>query len=298
MTNGIAIVTDSTSYIPQDLLSEHSVSIVPLHVTLGDRTGQEGGEISPHDVALALRDKSISVSTSRPTPEDFLRTYHRLLDEGAHDIVSLHISSELSGTFDSARTAAVECNEKRPQTRVHVVDSRITCMAMGQAALAAARAACDGRVIDDVLRLVSWVAEESTNLFYVDTLEYLRRGGRIGAAQALLGTALAVKPLLHLSDGRIAPLEKVRTSSRAISRLKTLALEAAARRENRVQVAVQHLAAGERAEAVAEDLARALPADTSIVVGEVGAVVGAHVGPGLLGIALTPLAEALPPRAS
>ncbi len=295
MTTGTAVVTDSTSYIPKALLAEHPISIVPLHVVLGDRSGQEGGEITPQDVATALRDKSIAVSTSRPTPADFLRVYYRLLDEGARDIVSVHISAELSGTFDSARTAAAECNEKRPEGRVHVVDSRITCMAMGQAALAAERAAQAGAEVEDILRLVTWIAEESTNLFYVDTLEYLRRGGRIGAAQALLGTALAVKPLLHLSEGRIVPLEKVRTSSRAIARLKALALAAAAKRDNQVRIAVQHLAAAERAESLAADLAKALPADTSIVVGEVGAVVGAHVGPGLLGIALTPLSDTPPP---
>lgn len=296
MHTGTAVVTDSTSYIPEDLLGDLPISVVPLHAILGDRSGEEGSEVTPQEVAAALRDKKVAVSTSRPTPGDFLCVYNDLLDGGARDIVSIHISGELSGTWDAARTAAAECDEKRGAHLVHVVDSRVTGMAMGYAVLAAAEAAVGGADAEGIAELAARMTHESINLFYVDTLEYLRRGGRIGAAQALLGTALAVKPLLHLTEGRIVPLEKVRTSSRAIARLKTLALEAAAKQNNEVQVAVHHLAAAERAEAIRADLAEALPDGTRIVVAEVGAVVGAHVGPGLLAIALSPLPTALTPR--
>jgi len=152
--------------------------------------------------------------------------------------------------------------------------------------LAAARAAASGATVDEVAEAARARAESSTAVFYVDTLEHLRRGGRIGAASALLGSALAVKPLLHLVDGQIQPLEKVRTSARAISRLEELAVERA--RDAPVDVAVHHLANGDRADALAERLRGRLPGIDEMVVSEVGAVVGAHVGPGMLAVVVSP----------
>jgi len=152
--------------------------------------------------------------------------------------------------------------------------------------LAAARAAASGATVDEVAEAARARAESSTAVFYVDTLEHLRRGGRIGAASALLGSALAVKPLLHLVDGQIQPLEKVRTSARAISRLEELAVERA--RDAPVDVAVHHLANGDRAGALAERLRARLRGIDEMVVSEVGAVVGAHVGPGMLAVVVSP----------
>lgn len=273
----VAVVTDSTSYLPPELSEALGVRVVALGVQLDGRTGREGRDISPADVTAALRDR-MTVTTSRPTPAEFLEVYRSALREGAEAVVSVHLSAELSGTCDSARLAAGELD----QGVVRVVDSRSTAMALGFAVLAAARPAAEGAGVEAVAQATRACRERTSALFYVDSLEWLRRGGRIGTAAAMLGTALAVKPLLHLADGRIVPLEKVRTSSKAIARLVQLTVNRAG--TGQVDIAVQHLAAPERAADVARQLRQALPNLRELHESEVGAVVGAHVGPGLLGV--------------
>lgn len=193
----------------------------------------------------------------------------------------MHISAELSGTAEAARLAAAEA-----PVPVRVVDSRLVGMALGYGVLAAAEAIEAGRELDEVVAAVTARTAVTSGFFYVDTLEHLRRGGRIGAARALLGSALAVKPLLHLDGGRIEPLEKVRTASRAIARLEEIAVEQAGERV--VDIAVHHLAAEERAEPLAERLRGRIPGLCDLYVSEVGAVIGAHVGPGLLAVVVSP----------
>jgi DegV family protein with EDD domain len=276
----VAVVTDSTAYLPDGIASKHDVGVVPLHVVLGLRTGMEGTEVSPSDVASALAERRISVSTSRPTPGEFAAAYRAA---GSQCIVSVHLSGELSGTVEAARLAAADVEGDGIEVRV--IDARSIAMGLGFAVIAAAEAATAGADVDDVSAAASSTAERTTTLFYVDTLEHLRRGGRIGAAAALFGTALAVKPLLHVLDGRIAPLEKVRTASKALARLEDLAVGLA--KDAPVDVAVHHLAAGEKANALAERLRARLTGLQSMHVSEVGAVVGAHVGPGLLGVVVS-----------
>ena len=271
------MVTDSTSYLPVGLAEELGVRVVPLQVQLGGRTGLEGQDVTPADVCAALRSRT-AVTTSRPTPAEFVEVYRAVLDAGAGTVVSVHLSAELSGTCDSARLAAAEFD---PGV-VQVIDSRSAAMALGFAVLAAAQAAAAGAGPADVEQAARTALDRTSALFYVDSLEWLHRGGRIGSAAARFGTALAVKPLLHLSDGRIMPLEKVRTASKAIARLVQLTVQKAG--SDPVDVAVQHLAAPERAAEVAGRLKESLPNLGQLFESEVGAVVGAHVGPGLLGV--------------
>lgn len=278
MAERVVIVTDSTAYLPTGLDAELGITVVPLHVVVNGRSGTEGVDVSPADVAQALAERRGTVSTSRPSPVDFAATYRALLADGAAGIVSVHLSSELSGTWDAARLAAAECG---PQA-VRVVDSRTTAMGLGFAVLAAAEAAGAGTALSEVERIAEQTVDRTTTLFYVDTLEYLRRGGRIGAAQKWLGTALAVKPILHVVAGRIVPLEKVRTAGKALARLEELAVSAAGDAE--VDVAVQHLAAADRAAGLADRLRAGLPGLHRLYDSEVGAVVGAHAGPGLIGV--------------
>jgi DegV family protein with EDD domain len=273
----VTVVTDSTSYLPAGLADELGIRVVPLQVQLGDRTGREGVDVSPGDVTSALRCR-VPVSTSRPTPGDFGKLYRSILETGSSAVLSVHLSGQLSGTCDSARLAAAELDDDL----IRVVDSRSAGMALGFAVLAAARAAASGSALPEVEQAARSVLGSTTALFYVDSLEWLHRGGRIGSAAARFGTALAVKPLLHLSDGRIQPLEKVRTATKAIARLVQLGVAAAGDRP--VDVAVQHLAAPDRAADLARQLREALPALHQLYESEVGAAVGAHVGPGLLGI--------------
>jgi DegV family protein with EDD domain len=220
------------------------------------------------------------VTTSRPTPERFVAAYESLAQAGATAIVSIHLSALMSGTYESAVIAA-----RSAPVPVTVVDSETVAMALGFAVLSAAAAAARGADPAEVARTAQDRAAASSALFYVDTLDFLRRGGRIGAAQALLGQALAVKPILTVTKGRVCPLEKVRTAARALARLEELALGRA--EGHVVDLAVHHLDAADRANALAERLAARLP-DADIVVSEVGAVVGAHVGPGMVAVVVAP----------
>jgi DegV family protein with EDD domain len=276
----VALVTDSTAYLPDEAVARHGIDVVPLSVVVGDQVLAEGIEVTPGDVADALRRK-VQVTTSRPNPEAFAAAYRAAAERGAEGVVSLHLSAELSGTYEAAVLAA-----EAAEIPVRVVDTRMVAMALGYCVLTAAEVAGNGGGVDEVATAAEKRAGATTGFFYVDTLEYLRRGGRIGAARAMLGSALAVKPLLHLSGGRIEPLEKVRTSSRAIARLEEIAIHQAGMGE--VDLAVHHLAAEAGARQLAERLRERIPGLRELYVGEVGAVIGAHVGPGLLAVVVSP----------
>jgi len=282
----VAVVTDSTAYLPAELAEQHGIEIVPLYVVLPGHSGREGLEVGPPEGATAPATRGQHVKTSRPTPGDFVAAYRRCLDAGADRIVSVHLSSELSGTWDAARLAAVQIGEHI----VTVIDSRATAMATGFAVLAAARAAAEGADAAVVAEAARQTAATTRILFVVDTLEHLRRGGRIGAAAAILGSALAVKPVLHVVEGEVVPLEKVRTSARAFNRLVQRAVETAG--DGPASIAVHHLAAPERAERLAAELRERLPKLRELYVSELGAAIGAHVGPGAVGVVVVPAPEA------
>lgn len=275
-----ALVTDSTAYLPADLIEAHGIGVVPLHVVVGGKERREGVDIEPGEVAEALRGFR-PVSTSRPAPQAFLDVYRDLADKGADAIVSVHISSDMSSTLGSAQLAA-----QQSPVPVTVIDSRSMGMAMGYAVLAGAALASRGALPEEVAAAVEARCGRTTVVFYVDTLEHLRRGGRIGRANALVGSALAIKPILGLEDGSIVPLERVRTSSRAIARLEELAVTAAG--TEAVDIAVHHLDSHERAEKLAERLRSRIDRVEEFMIVELGAVVGAHVGPGTLAIAVSP----------
>src|SRR5215213_3801141 len=278
----VAVVTDSTAYLPSELTEGYGIHVVPLYVVLPGRSGREGFDVGPEDVARALAVRGQTVSTSRPTPGDFVAAYRHALDQGADRLVSIHLSGELSSTSDAARLAASQVGEHL----VTVVDSRSAAMGCGFAVLAAARSAAAGADAAEVAATARRTAHETTTFFVVDTLEHLRRGGRIGAAAAVLGSALAVKPVLHVKDGRVVPLEKVRTAARANNRLVQRAVEAAG--AGPVSVAVHHLDAAERADRLAAELRERLPALRELHVSELGAAIGAHVGPGSVGVVIAP----------
>ncbi|PSJ24419.1 fatty acid-binding protein DegV [Streptosporangium nondiastaticum] len=280
MSRHVAVITDSTAYLPQRAMERHSITAVPLTVVLGGEALEEGTEVSARCVAEALQ-KRRPVTTSRPGPEVFAAAYRAAAEAGAEGIVSLHLSSEFSGTYDAALLAARDA-----EVPVRVVDTGMVAMALGFCALTAAETADAGGTLDEAVAAAQKRAQGTAAFFYVDTLDYLRRGGRIGAAQALLGSALAVKPLLQLEDGRIELREKVRTASKAIARLEEIAVERAG--GSPVDIAVHHLAAPDRATELADRLRERLPALEELHVSEVGAVIGAHTGPGLLGVVVAP----------
>lgn len=276
MGEHVAIVTDSTADLPPEVVVELGIRIVPLRVSLGPLSAVDGVEVTPREVTAALRSKVV-VTTSRPTPGEFATVYRECLAAGATRVVSVHLAAALSGTWESATLAAQDF----PHGVVRVVDSRSTAMALGFAVLAAAQRARTGADAAMVQEAATDTVDRTRTFFYVDSLEYLRRGGRIGTAAALLATSLSVKPLLQMTEGNIVALEKVRTSAKAIARLVQLTAEVAG--EGRVDLAVHHLAAEARAQAVADQLRAVIPDIGELYVSELGAVVGAHLGPGVIG---------------
>jgi DegV family protein with EDD domain len=290
VNGSIAIVTDTSACLPAEVVARRGLQVVPLQVVIGAQSfaesfdeGSEGA--TPEVVAEALREFR-PVSTSRPSPAELLAAYEAAAAGGASSVVSIHLSGEMSGTFESAQLAAREAS-----VPVLVVDSRQVGLATGFAVLAAADAVDAGASAEEAAALAEERAVASTSLFYVDTLEYLRRGGRVGAAAALLGGALAVKPLLCIQDGRVTMRERVRTSSRALARLEELAVEAAG--SSPVAVGVAHLAAADRAEAFAAKRADRLADNLEgrePWCAEIGAALGAHVGPGMVAVCVSPRA--------
>jgi DegV family protein with EDD domain len=263
---------------------ERGIVVVPLQVVIGATVYDEGpGGATPEMVAEALHEFR-PVSTSRPAPAVLAEVYARAAAEGADAVLSVHLSAEMSGTYESALLATRDSS-----VPVTVVDSREVGVATGYAALAAADVVDAGGSVEEAAEAARHRAERATSLFYVDTLEYLRRGGRIGATAALLGGALSVKPLLRIDDGRVVSLERVRTTSRALTRLEDLVVEAAG--DAAADVCVSHLANPDRAGDLAGRLGERLAANLEgrqVWCGELGAVLGAHVGPGMVAACVAP----------
>jgi DegV family protein with EDD domain len=283
MAQRVVVVTDSSAMLPASVARDHGIVVVPLHVIIGSEELEEGQPgTSPEQVAAALTAKK-SVSTSRPSPASLSALYRRLASEGVGAIVAVHLSSEMSGTVESAQLAARDA-----PIAVLVVDSRAVGPSVGFAALAAADALARGASAFEAAERARARAEATASYFYVDTLEYLRRGGRIGTAAALLGSALAVKPLLTVEGGHVVAHERVRTSGRALARLEELAVEAVD--APRLEVVVAHVSSPDRAEALAARLTERFDGRLvgAVRVGEIGAALAAHVGPGMIAACVTP----------
>jgi DegV family protein with EDD domain len=262
----VAIVTDSTSDLPADLVRSRGVTVVPLTVMLEDQSFLDGVDITAEDFYR----RNAPATTSQPSPGRFAGAFQRLLDQ--HDeVVSLHISERLSGTYAAALQGAAIAD---PQgKRVRVVDSAMVSMPLGLMVLAAARRASEGASAAEVVDLVNELRPHVGVYFVVATLENLRRGGRIGRASALLGSVLQVKPVLTIRDGQVTPLERVRTQEKALGRL--VELVHATDRGRGICAIVGHAAAPEAAERLAGDID---PITESLLVQPLGPVVGAHAG--------------------
>lgn len=274
----VALVTDSTADMPPGIAGRAGVSVVPLTLTLDGKSYLDGVEIGADEFYGLLERSHGTPTTSQPSPQRFVEVYERLLAEH-ESVVSIHISGRLSGTLASAEQAAGEVGGGR----VRVVDSGAASMALGIAVLAAAQVAGAGGGVDEVLGVVAAVGAARRTLFAVGSLEYLRRGGRIGRAGALVGSVLQIRPVLTLQEGEVAPLERVRTSERAVARIIELALEVDTGQG--LRAIVGHAAC----EAVGRRIAAALePAAGAVLVQPLGPVIGAHAGPGTAGVACYP----------
>jgi len=279
----IAIVTDSTADLPAPLIKSRGITIVPLTLNFEGRSLLDGVDIRPSEFYRKLPNATTHPTTSQPSAGRFAETYAQLLADHA-DVVSIHISEKLSGTYASAVQGAQMTDPKR----VHVIDSQLVSMSLGLVTLAATEMAARGASAEAVTEKVTGMRELVQTYFSVATLEFLRRGGRIGRASALLGSVLQVKPVLCIRDGLVTPLERVRTFDRALNRIVELTREVD--RGKGLCVIVGH---GD-AEADAERVARELePVAETLMIQPLGPVVGAHAGPGVVGVGCYP-ADLLP----
>lgn len=275
-----AVVCDTTAYLPSELLASRGVKTISLYVAVDGHQERES-EISDYaGFYERLRASESGATTSQPSIGDFLSVYEPLLDEG-REIVSIHISAGISGTWEAAGQARERLvAEGKGGERIHVFDSRSAAGGMGLSVLAASAAATAETEAEEVLARAQQAREELKMWFAIDTLEYLRRGGRIGGARAWIGSALKIKPILTLEE-EITPVERVRTRARSIERLRDYARQ---RHESGLDGwVVQHIQDDETAAALVDD-GREIFGCEPVFVSEIGAVLGAHVGPGLLGI--------------
>lgn len=276
---GTRIVTDSTADLPADLIQELGITVVPLIVRFGPEALHEGVEITNAEFYHRLTVDPDHPSTSQPSPGEFIEAYKEIADE-ADEIISIHISSDLSGTYESATSAA---GSDEVATPVHVVDSRSASIGMGHLVVLAAERARDGVGAETILTELNEWTQRSRICFLLDTLEYLKRGGRIGAAQAFLGSLLKVKPVLHVMNGVVEPLDRVRSARKAGDRIVRYIRDEAG--DGRLAYAgILH----STDDKLANEIRVRIDAEFEVghwYVAEIGAVIGAHVGPGAVGVA-------------
>ncbi|MBI3738933.1 MAG: DegV family protein [Chloroflexi bacterium] len=276
----IAFVTDSTAYIPPDLVKKHNITVAPQVLVWGDQTYQDGVDIQPDEFYTRLKTAKVMPTTSQVSIVTMQNIFQGLVDKG-FDVLGVFISAKLSGTLQSAtqgREALGSAADK-----VTIVDSNSTAMAMGFQVLAAARAAEKGASLADCKALVEKAREKTGVYFAVDTLEFLHRGGRIGGAQRFIGSALNLKPILALKDGRVEAEDRVRTKSKALDRVLELVSEQVKGKSN-IRLATLHANAEQEARDLLNKAGKEFNAVESIL-SSVSPVVGTHAGPGTVGLA-------------
>lgn len=275
----VAIVTDSTAYLPEDLVSAYSITVVPLVVIWGEETLLDNIDISPDEFYERLATAKIMPSTSQATIQAFTDVFKELHTQG-YDILTLVISSALSGTLDSA----IQAKKMFPEVKIELMDSKLTSLPLAYMALSAARAAKQGASLKACKRIAEEIRAHTEVFFAVDTLEFLHRGGRIGGASRFLGTALDLKPILQLQDGKIDALERVRTSKRAHDRLIELLKTSVNGHEHVNMMGVVAAAAPESAAHLLHEIKRNF-SPNEVLTANLSPVIGTHTGPGTVGVA-------------
>jgi DegV family protein with EDD domain len=278
----VAIVTDSTGFISQDVTRNLPIFYIPLHVIWGDETFLDNETITPDQFYTKLKTSRNLPSTSQPSPAAFRDLFQRLIDEG-YDILSLHIASKLSGTLDSA----IQARNLLPGSHIEIVDSQTTSLAMGFQVLAAARLATQGATLKECRIEAEQAQEHSGILFVLNTLEFLHRGGRIGGAAAFFGTVLNLKPILEIRDGRVEAIERVRTASKAREKMIELFVQRVEKSRCPIRIATLYADTPTEAVSLLETARQRFGVSdvAETILGQVGPVLGVHAGPGALGIA-------------
>jgi fatty acid kinase fatty acid binding subunit len=274
----IKIVTDSASGITPEAGRKHGIAIVPLYVHFGTETFRDGVDIRPADFFSRLKSSPQLPTTSQPSAGDFLEVYKSLTADGS-EVVSVHLSNKLSGTVVSACTA----RDMLPNARIHVIDTQFIAAAQELMVMEAVRMAAAGQSAEAILARINKLSSGFHFYLTLETLEYLEKGGRIGKAAALLGTALQMKPIVEVRDGAVEAAGRVRSKSKAVAQMLELVKQGTSGR-SRVYLGVMHAAALEEARAVETDLVSKLK-PVEMTMAEIGPVVAVHTGPGTVGVA-------------
>jgi DegV family protein with EDD domain len=274
----VRIVTDSTADIPREQADALGITVVPLTVFFGDEAYRDGIDLDSAGFYRKLAASKELPRTSQPSPASFQEAYTRLIDEGADGIISVHLSSKLSGTYQSARTACNSLPEVGKKIPIEIIDSKSISVGMSRSIFLAAQEARKGLGIEEIKSHILDQLARSHILAVLDTLEYVKRGGRIGGARAMLGNMLSVKPIVSLKDGEVVPVEQPRTRSKAYARIAQLLAESGN---------VEYVAIAEASEDVGQQLAQAVKAAYTgeLPIYRLGAVLGTHTGPGTAAIA-------------
>jgi DegV family protein with EDD domain len=277
----VAVVTDSSHNLPSEILKGYPVFVVPLHLTWGDDLFLDGIDIQTGEFYERLKNSKIMPTTSQPSPNTFKNIYRQLLDQG-YEILSVHLAAKLSGTIESA----LQAKAALPDAPIEIVDSETTSVAMGFQALAAARMAAQGATLADCKIVAEQARDQSGVYFTLNTLEYLRAGGRIGGGAAFLGTLLNLKPILEIRDGRVEAVERVRTMNKAINRLLELFEQRIGKRYP-IRICALHSCNQENANILLERARHRFGVSevSEAFTSEISPVIGTHAGPGALGLA-------------
>ena len=274
----VRIVTDSSADLPQNLIDQHQITVLPCYVVVDDQTYKDGLEIQADAFYARLQAEGRTPTTSQPTVADFQALYRDLVSQG-HQVISIHVSAKLSGTLNSAEQAKASLVDS---SQVEIIDSRLASIPLGLAVLDAASILETGTEFHQAADKIRQGLDRHHGLFALDTLEYLHKGGRIGKARAFMGSVLSVKPILRIQDGEAHPVERPRNRDRAIRRLVELAQDLAPVQ----RLAVIYSTDPERMATLKRDLNGLLPAD-QIIEARFGSTLGTYIGPDALGVAIT-----------
>jgi DegV family protein with EDD domain len=274
----ISVVTDSTAYLPKDIVTKYDIKVVPLAVNLGEKTYLEGIDMTTEEFYKYMQEEEELPTTSQPAIGDFVQTYEKIRQEGSKEAIAIHLSSGISGTMNTSMVAS----EMVDGLNVEVVDSEIACYGLGFMVIEAAEMSKKDKELAEIKERVEYIVENMRGYFIVDDLAHLHRGGRLNAAQFLVGSMLKIKPIIHFKNKKLEPFEKIRTKKKAVDRILQL-LDQDAKDGASIKCSVVQANIYDEAVEVAERIKKVYP-NVEVNISDFGPVIGTHTGPGTIGL--------------